>query len=763
MDKYIAEFCEKIQIYEPRERERINDALLWAKELLIGQERSSGEPAIVHPIAVASILIELKLDSDTICAALLHGMLDVQEPVLKAGHAGQGITGKRLTTKGRTRKSAGAGPMTTANASLSSGTRSEKSRPAAPENTIQENAATLSAPGPRVDREVLAGRFGKTVASLVEGVAEISDLSATNKTIQEAENIRKMLFAMVRDIRVILIKLADKLHNMRTLDHLAQEERKARAQDCLDIYAPLADRLGISSLKDELEDLSLKQLNREAYNQIKEIVSLKKGERALFLNRISAAITGEAKEAGIAIEVTSRAKHFYSIYQKMRKRSKSADDLYDLFGIRILCNNIESCYTLLGIVHRLWKPIDGRFKDYIAMPKANGYQSLHTTVMAYEAAENKSASLGELPESHDTDGKLLEIQIRTFTMHQTAEYGVASHWLYKKGSTAEIIRQNDLSIVNRLKNWNLPDKELSGADENSVFFLEDIKREILKDSIYVFTPQGKVIELPAGATAIDFAYHIHTAIGERCMGARADGVIIPLSMELQNTQVVEILTATNAHPNVNWLRIAKTSKARSKIRSWLQQNDDSVIIEKNIVAKRKSPGIPETPAAGKEETFPTRQLVQQHPLDTNILQVRVEDEKNMMIRFAGCCRPITGDPIIGYVSRGRGIIVHRRNCSNLKNIPDFEERKIPVEWENAAALLVKRFKIEAKRSLDLFSEIEGAVRKNQGHLIEGKLEETSPHHLTGFFTMQLEQKDDLKRVLKNIRNIPSVFSIQSLG
>ncbi|MDR1178053.1 MAG: RelA/SpoT family protein [Spirochaetaceae bacterium] len=743
MNEHTAEFSEKIQIYEPRERERINDALLWSEETLFGQERSSGEPAIVHPIAVASILMELKLDSDTICAALLHGTLGAQKPDL-AARAGTAVKAGLAVSSG--------GPETNAAKVPPTGVKDQAAETNKINPTVLVTGTSSVPKAPKAaeakaTKELLAKRFGKTVADLVEGVAEISGLSATNKTIQEAENIRKMLFAMVRDIRVILIKLADKLHNMRTLDHLSPEERKARARDCLDIYAPLADRLGISSLKDELEDLSLKQLNREAYNQIKEIVSLKRGERALFLDRISASITGEARAAGIAIEVTSRAKHFHSIYRKMRKRNKSAGDLYDLFGIRILCDSIENCYTLLGIVHRLWKPIDGRFKDYIAMPKANGYQSLHTTVMVHS-------------ENRDADGKLLEIQIRTFAMHETAEYGVASHWLYKKGEKPA--GHDDLSIVNRLKNWKFPDSELSGSGENSVSFLEDIKREILKDSIYVFTPQGKVIELPAGATAIDFAYHIHSAIGDRCMGARADGAIIPLGRELRNTQVVEILTASNAHPNINWLRIAKTSKARSKIRAWLQRNDDSVIAEKNAAARHKGPAVPEASAAAKEEEAPIQHMVQQHPFDPHILQVRVGNEKNMMIRFAGCCSPVTGDPIIGYVSRGRGIIVHRKNCGNLKNIPDFAERKIPVEWESAAALLVRRFKVEAKRSLDLFSEIEGAVRKNQGHLIEGRLEETGPRHLTGFFTMQLEQKDDLKKVLKNIRSIPSVFSIQSL-
>ncbi|MDR2185263.1 MAG: RelA/SpoT family protein [Treponema sp.] len=641
-------------------------------------------------LGAASILIDLNLDADTIIASLLQASLDAA-----ADNAGPGIAAAEI-----------------------------------PE------------------------RFGPATALMVEGVTRIAGISATNKTIQEAENIRKMLFAMVKDIRVIFIKLADRLHRMRTLDDLDPEQRKAAAQECLDIYAPLADRLGISWIKDELEDLSLKYLNREVFLQIKDIVSLKKGERHDFLDKAQAIIKGEAEAAGIHIETTSRAKHFYSIYRKLRKQGRGAGDLYDLFGVRILCGSIEECYTLLGIVHRLWKPLEGRFKDYIAMPKSNGYQSLHTTVMAF--TERAAGDGGE--------GRLLEIQIRTGEMHRVAEYGVASHWLYKKGSAREIVRPRDISIVNRLKDWKRIENE-SGENRPSESFLEDIKRELLKDSIYVFSPQGKVIELPMGATPIDFAYHIHTAVGERCAGAKADGAIIPLGAELQNTQVVEILTSQNAHPHLNWLRLVKTSKARSKIRSWLQQNDDSLIIEKNVVAKRKPLPAPEPPPPPEKDAAktPAQQTVIQQTAGAGVLHVRVEDEKNMMIRFAQCCRPVTGDPIVGYVSRGRGIIVHRKNCSNLAHIPDFAERKIDTEWENAGSLLVKHFKIEAKLSQDLFSEIEGAARKYQGHLIEGRLEETAPNRLTGFFTLQLERPEHQRQVLKNIRGIPGVFSIRTLS
>jgi GTP pyrophosphokinase len=685
MEKELALFIEKINSCETRDMDRILNALDWALE----QSRvpAADKQSAVPLIGMASILIDLYPDPDTIIAALL-------------------LSG------------------------------------------VKDSSASQS----------IGEKFGPQAALLVKGVTRIADISAKNKTLREAENIRNMLFAMTEDIRVILIKLAEKLHTLRSLDSFPAEVRKPAAQECLDIYAPLANRLGISWIKDELEDLSLKYLNREAYQQIKDIVAEKRGERDKFLNWAQGEIKKEAELAGIRIEVNSRAKHFYSIYMKMRKRGKSTADIYDLFGIRVLCGNIENCYTMLGIVHRLWKPIDGRFKDYIAMPKSNGYQSLHTTVIS---APGQTA-LADIEDGQrgNAEGRLLEIQIRTREMHHVAENGIASHWLYKKGTSREIVRPLDISIVNRVKDWK------QNVDEQSVSasYLEEIKREIFKDSIYVFTPQGKVIELPAGATPIDFAYYIHSAIGEHCVGAKANGSIVPLSSELQNTHIVEILTNPSAHPHLSWLRLAKTSKARSKIRSWLEQNDDSIIIEKNVVAKKKpSPAQESAPAAaapGKE--VPLVQQVVQAP-GADIFQVRVEDEKNMMIRFARCCHPVTGDAIIGYVSRGRGIIIHRKNCSNLVNIPDFEERKIETEWENAASVLVKRFKIDARLSADLFSEIEGAIRKRQGHLIEGRLEETAANRLTGFFTMQLEQAGDLKAVLKNIRGIPGILNLQPLN
>ena len=598
-------------------------------------------------------------------------------------------------------------------------------------------ADTLIAALVRPLPETAFDQFGPEAALLVNGVKRIDTLKTNSRTIFEAQNIRNMLFAMTSDIRVVFIKLAEKLHTMRVLDASTADERKTAARECLDIYAPIADRLGISRMKNEMEDLSLKFLNRETYQQIKDLVSEKKDSRNDFLELAQKTIRKEA--AGIIVDVESRAKHFYSVYMKMRKRGISAENIHDLSGIRAICDSIENCYTLLGIVHRLWKPVSGSFKDYIANPKPNGYQSLHTTVMF-----------------GNEEGKLLEIQIRTKEMHEIAENGVASHWLYKKGSSREIVQQTELGAVNKLKDWKQGN---SGEGEFSASWLEDIKREILKNLVYVFTPQGKVVKLPAESTPIDFAYQIHTAVGEHCIGAKANGSIIPLSSRLKNTQVVEILTSTQAHPHLNWLELAKSPKARNNIRIWLEKNDESFIAEK--IAELKKKPIPEAPVIlpVTERKGPMQMVIQ--PL-TSVLQVRVEDEKNMMIRFARCCSPVPGDPITGYVSRGRGIIIHRKNCTNLANNPESEKRIIETDWENSGSALVKRFRIDAKFSANLFSEIEGAIRKRQGHLIEGRLEETSSNRLTGIFTMQLVKADDLKPVLKNIRGIPGIIEIRTL-
>lgn len=606
--------------------------------------------------------------------------------------------------------------------------------------------------GGKIAKPALAELFGERCAELVAGASRLSALKAKNKTIQAAETIRKMLFAMAGDIRVILIQLADKLDSMRTLRWLPEADRRRIAAECLDIFAPLADRLGVSWLKDELEDLALKEINREAYDQIKLLVAGKKGEREAFLDKASGDLSAAAAAEGYSIETSYRAKHFYSIYQKMRKRAKGTEELFDLSGIRVICGTEGECYAILGIAHRLWKPLDGRFKDYIAMPKSNGYRSLHTTVMAY-------------------DGKLLEIQIRTAQMHQLAEFGVASHWLYKKGQSRE--REAELPVVNRLKDWNAL---LDAGDD----FLEDIKREMLGDSIFVFTPKGDAIELPAGSTPLDFAYAIHSDVGNRCLSAKANGAIIPLNAELKNTQVVEIQTGNNARPNVNWLKAVKTGRARSRIRAWLVGEGHVLAVDKNVVARKREEKEPRPEDKGRQAQERRPELEVRHsdsePQAPGVLDYRpyrpnevtdsshagiaIKGAGNLMVRFAGCCKPAAGDRITGYVSRGRGIIVHREGCRNLPGISEFAERRVDVSWETTPGL-VRRYRVSAKRSLDLFSEIENAAKKHGGKLMEGKLED-GHDGLSGTFTMAFPGVEEARVVERNLRQVPNIVKIRRL-
>ncbi|MDC7245793.1 MAG: RelA/SpoT family protein [Sphaerochaetaceae bacterium] len=666
-------FIQKSFRYSKGEQDRIAEAARFASNAHIDQKRHSGEPYIIHPFAVAEILISINMDVDTVIAGLLH-------------------------------------------------------------DTLEDTEVTY---------DQLKEKFGETVAELVEGETKISALKAKNKSQQEAETIRKMFFAMSKDVRVIIIKLADKLHNMRTLQHLTPQRAKEIANETLDIFAPLADRLGMSWLKGELEDQSLKILRPDTYQYIEEFLLSKKSERTAYLNRIEKILYRTCADQGLGnIQVQSRTKHTYGVYLKMKKRKVELDEMGDILGVRIICDTVNECYTLLGIVHKLWPPMAGRFKDYIAMPKANNYQSLHTTVMAL-------------------DGKVLEVQIRTREMHGTAEYGVAAHWVYKSqsgiGETPWMNKDSEqfTKILHKLKSW-------SNEIEQSETFLDDIKGELLKDTIYVFTPQGHIVELPANATALDFAYHIHTEIGNHTTGAKADGSIIPLSQPLKNTQVIEILTSPSAHPNVNWLRLAQTTNARKKIRSWLNKNDDTLIIDKNIIAKKLLDADTKVQPAEEEPVKTDTGEIVRSVLDNNRLTFKVGDEKNMMISLASCCNPRRGDAIIGYVSRGRGIIVHRKNCPNLKNMSEIDQRSIEVQWETASPSLTRRFRVVSKITQDLFAEIEGAIRKYSGHLIEGRLDDGEQDRLVGSFTMEVGNEDDFKKVVKSIKAIPSIVSINSL-
>ena len=592
-DLLIAAFWKEFPDYSEAEQKRFNEAWLFLLKKTDSLKRGCGLPYYLHPIRVAAILAQAKMDIDCLIAGLFHSLLNVE-----------GVSGEEISSL-----------------------------------------------------------FGETVFKIVADTSKITNWKIKSKTLQQADAIRKMLFAMIEDVRVILVKLADRLDRMRNLKSIDEKSRRLVAAEVIDIWAPLADRLGMQSVKSELEDLSLKYTNPDVFLQIKAIVAQKKEERASYLEKAVDAIYKRAEKAGIHVQITSRAKHFYSIYQKMRKRNKGADELYDLLALRIICTTNVECYTLIGIVHGLWKPMDGRFKDYIAMPKANGYQSLHTTVIC--------------------EGKPMEIQIRTAEMHEKAEHGVASHWLYKKGSNHDKVDISDLGIVNQLQH-------LREQDLNDETFFAQLKSDLLGDEIFVFTPAGDVVQLPSGSTAIDFAYHVHSAVGEKIIGAKADGKIIPITKPLENTQIIEILTNPQAHPTESQLKVVRTSKARQKIHAWLVANDPN-FTDREAEARRAAEiaALNEHSRAVQNEKRKRRRT---RTASTAVQEERASDERysgkikigdttNFLVSFAGCCSPKPGDAIAGYVSNSRGVIIHRADCLTFQRIPNIERRTIGAEWE----------------------------------------------------------------------------------
>ena len=509
-----------------------------------------------------------------------------------------------------------------------------------------------------VSEEEVKEKFGETVFKIVRDTSKITGMKINATTIQQADAIRKMLFAMIDDVRVILVKLADRLDRMRNLKSIDEKKQRLVSSEVIDIWAPLADRLGMQSVKSELEDLSLKYSNPDVFQQIKAIVAQKKDERAAYLEKAVNAIYKSAEKVGIKVSISSRAKHFYSIYKKMQKRNVPASSLYDLLALRVICQTNAECYTLIGIVHGLWKPMDGRFKDYIAMPKSNGYQSLHTTVVC--------------------EGKPLEIQIRTSDMHNMAEHGVASHWLYKKGMNHDKVDVNSLGIFNQLQNL----KKENLSDET---FFAELKGELLGDEIYVFTPKGDVVQLPQGSCAIDFAYRVHSGVGEKIVGAKADGKIIPINAPLQNTQIIEIITNPQAHPTENQLKVVKTSKARQRIHSWLLANDPT--FEDKAAAEQRARDLDaqnERSRAIQEEKRKKRSAKGENPelaeRKTYTGKIIVEGTKNVELNLAGCCNPQPGDPIVGYTNK-KGLRIHKATCLTFQRIQNIEKRMVNVEWE----------------------------------------------------------------------------------
>ena len=633
------------------------------------QKRESGEPYITHPISVAMILADMGMDTNTIVAGLLH-------------------------------------------------------------DVIEDTDYTY---------EDISNIFNVEVANLVDGVTKLGKIKYKSKEEQQADNVRKMLLAMAKDIRVIIIKLADRLHNMRTLKYMKPEKQKKKAQETLDIFAPLAHRLGISKIKWELEDLCLRYIHPEEYYDLVNMIAEKRVEREKFISRIIKELKENLDKANIDSDIEGRPKHFYSIYRKMVNKHKSIEQIFDLTAIRILVNTVKDCYAVLGIVHTIYKPIPGRFKDYIAMPKPNMYQSLHTTVIGSE-------------------GKTFEIQIRTFEMHRTAEYGIAAHWKYKSGingtDSKDMTFENKLTWLRDILEWQ---KEAVDATE----FMEGFKLDLFSDEIFVFTPKGVVINLPVGATPLDFAYKIHTDIGNKCVGAKVNGKIVTLDYKLKTGEIVEILTSSSSRgPNIDWLNIANSNQARSKIKQWLRKarREENLERGKEMLDKEckkqslvfsdlcKGPlydkllkryhlnNVEEIYVAiGEGELLSSTVIsklkenivkqVAEEELNKNIEEqiakterqikkkqnygVTVKGLNNIMVRFARCCNPVPGDDIAGYITKGRGVSVHRKDCSNFKAIVEKQEEKVvDVSWgTEKGAAYVAELEVKAEDRMCLLSDV----------------------------------------------------------
>ena len=683
----------------------VSGALALATEAHRDQVRASGEPYVSHPIAAAQILAELGLDPVSIAAALLH---DVPED-----------TGFGLAD-------------------------------------IEE-------------------RFGPEVAHLVDGVTKLSKFSTHSHEERQAENIRKMLLAMAQDIRVVLIKLADRLHNMRTLAALPVEKQVRIARQTMEIYAPLAERLGIWQMKWELEDLSFKVLEPERYRELADQLDTRRRHRESYIQRAIAVLRPALAEAGIEAEASGRPKHLYSIHKKMQRKGAGFGEIYDVYAIRLLVEEIRDCYAALGVVHSIWRPIPGQFDDYIAVPKSNGYQSLHTAVIAL-------------------DGKPLEIQIRTRAMHQVSEVGVAAHWRYKEGSRAEREYDAKLAWLRQLLDWQ---REVSDARE----FVEGIKLDLFQDQVFVFTPKGDIKDLPAGATPLDFAYRIHTDVGHRTIGAKVNNRLVPLDYRLRNGDIVEIVTTKVEHgPSRDWLAIVRTSHAREKIRQWFKKKDrDENIVHGHEALERELRRLARTTiqAVGPERlmeiarsygpetlddfyaaigygAISAQQVVMRlgvvddgqislpavapQPLRTG--GVRVKGVGDLLVRFGRCCHPIPGDPIVGFITRGKGVTVHLSRCPTVANEREVA-RLVEVEWEAAPAQTYPiAIRVEAHDRTGLLNDIAAAVAENRVNIVAATVAVTPDHTANVAATLQVASVSQLARVIGRIAQIKDVVSVQ---
>ena len=708
------DILERVASYNPKANEDLlRKAYIFSAREHRNQVRRSGEPYLVHPLEVACILAELRLDTASIVAGLLH---DVVEDTL-------------------------------------------------------------------TDLEHVKQYFGKDVAHIVAGVTKISKLKFTSPEQAEAENLRKMILAMVDDVRVILVKLADRLHNMRTLEHLPERKRERIARETFEIYAPLANRLGIGRIKSELEDLSFRYLEPEKYESLNEALAARRKVRDRFIEQTRQGLVAGLEEQGIKAEITGRIKGIFSIARKMRVQEIDVDQVYDYVAFRILTDSIRDCYAALGIVHSNWRPVPGRIKDYIAMPKPNMYQSLHTSVM--------------------TDrGQPFEVQIRTHEMHRVAEEGIAAHWQYKEDGRLSEQDAERMAWLRQIMDWQ---QDLKDPRE----FLELVKVDLYPEDVYAFTPKGQVLSFPRGATPIDFAYRIHTEVGHQCIGAKVNGRIVPLKYNLETGDIVEILTQPNGHPSRDWLNLVKTSKARSKIRAWLNANERarSVALGKELTEKgfrkykvsvRKLSNKEGTREALRKLGFkdlddyyaavgygkqspedllallvPSEQLEEKpegavkravkKALGLGQRGVKVPGMDDVMITLAQCCRPVRGEEIVGYITRGKGVSVHSTHCTNVSQLMYDSERRIEVEWGPAAdgsSLFDVKLALDVEDRQGLLAKIVSAIADTETNIktVEAKTFEGKDARV--MLVLAVTDRHHMDRVIGRIRRISGVREVE---
>jgi GTP diphosphokinase / guanosine-3',5'-bis(diphosphate) 3'-diphosphatase len=702
------------------DRERVEDAFVFACEHHAAQRRKSGEDFIVHPVGVARICAGMRLDTETLCAALLH-------------------------------------------------------------DTVEDTSASL---------EEVHERFGEEIAQIVDGVTKLTGITFQSRDEAQAENYRKMMVAMASDVRVILIKLADRLHNMRTIDAMPKQKQLEKSRETLEIYAPIAHRLGIHAIKWELEDLAFATLHPRKYKEIKELVSQQREDRERYVAEAGDYLASELETVGITAQIAGRAKHFYSIYSKMTKKGREFNEIYDLTAMRVIVESVKDCYGAIGVIHSLWKPLPGRFKDFVAMPKFNMYQSLHTTVIGPE-------------------GRPLEIQIRTQDMHEMAEFGVAAHWMYKQRPQSKDGSEGEDAKMKWLRSMLDWQQEMSDPQE----FMESLKIDLFEDEVYVFTPKGEVKSLAAGATPLDFAYEVHTEIGHRCVGARVNGKIVPLHYELRSGDIVEILTAKRERgPSRDWLAMVKTTRARNKIKQWFKaesregtEHTGRELLQEHL----KKQGLPAQKITGsalladviremgyrKADDFyialgaakispkvvvnkVLQRLKQGEAADgdtsaTDLLKVgrprqrptsssgqygiRVDGVEDVMLRLAKCCRPVPGDPIIGYISLGRGITIHRKDCPNAKLLQRNPERFTDVSWEgDQATSFVVEIHIDAWDRHRLLEDLSRAFSESGANILEARCL-SSPPMVKNRFVVELADTQSLKGAISRLRNTEAVF------